>query len=624
MLRAKLDAAAPRLPLQTTHDDLLDVIAACAASDAIAASYAPARDQPRDQPRDRASGQSSTSDSAKLRAITEPLDTLFSRDTTTSKATSTSTSTATATATTTTTTIRTEQLAALASQIRERMTPRILAAAAHDDAPPLLAALGTLRIEPSGLRVVYPSSQMEVLDRAARDARIAPWFTIPYSAALLRDNQSNAQKTCDHLLALVASIEASERTRDAFEIALVERRADALCSQAGEVRLAEALLLATRVFPNDSSRDAWILEACDLAMFPRFGQPNLVEADRLLASLVQSSPSRELRTLELLAEKHLTDQTGTAGLNATKPRLEALWRALNDGPLKDRTSIELRARTDALRAAVALATSEFPAALAYATAAINAAPTSRAAQRAAIAWIGAATKCNEPFRSPAKMQETIRQFPRMQSVLTDTVAALALPVETDVELGALADPSTLQTRRIRAQQLEALASPLDTTDNDAISQSTAAHALRMHALGLLASGSLPEAVDRARVALERDPSSRFALWILGEALVASEDAKLRSEGFSVLRDLAPIGATERDRYWWRAQARMLEVLAEEAAQGDSRRASDIAARTNRLSIIDENLGGDVTSRRIKRARDLAGTSLRDDTAPTGNGAAHGR
>lgn len=620
MLRSKLDGGAPRLPLQMTHDTMLDVIAACAASDALAASDVSTRDlssKPSSKTLSKTpSDRSAALDSDKLRSITEPLDTLFPPVTT-------------STASSKSTTIDTEQRTALASLIRARMTPRLLAAAAHEHAPPLLAALGALRIDPSGLRVDLMPSQVETLDRAARDARIAPWFTIPYAAALLRENRENAQKACDHLLVLVAKSEASARTRDAFEIALVERRADALRSQTGEARLAEALLLATRVFSDDPSRDAWVLEACDLALFPRFGQPNLEEADRLLTSLRQEGPSRELRTLELLAERRLADPSKTTEANDIKSRAEALRRALNDGLPQDLSPIALRARVEALCAGAALAASDFPATLAFAAAAMDSEPTSLAAQRAAIAWIGAAAKCQEPFASPTKMQETLRQFPSVRSALTDTVAALALSVEADVELGALADPSTLRTRRIRAQQLEALASPLDTTDDERSSPSVAASvptvdATLLHALGLLARESISTAVDRARVALERDPSNRFALWILGEALVASDDPKARSEGFRVLRDLAPIGASERDRLWWRAQARMLEVLADEVARGDLQRASDITARVNRLTVIDQNLGGDVMSRRIKRARDLAKSPSRANTPQTETGAAHDR
>ncbi|MEY2796107.1 MAG: hypothetical protein RIR10_1823, partial [Planctomycetota bacterium] len=144
-----------------------------------------------------------------------------------------------------------------------------------------------------------------------------------------------------------------------------------------------------------------------------------------------------------------------------------------------------------------------------------------------------------------------------------------------------------------------------------------------HALALLATGANNEAATHAREAFARDSRDRFVAWVAGEVLCGSNEAKDRAEGFAILRDLAPMTAGTRDELWWRAQARMLEVLAREANSGDARRASDVVARVNRLRTMDSSLGGDVISQRILRARDQAEKLIKNNTSSTQNGVPHG-
>jgi hypothetical protein len=139
----------------------------------------------------------------------------------------------------------------------------------------------------------------------------------------------------------------------------------------------------------------------------------------------------------------------------------------------------------------------------------------------------------------------------------------------------------------------------------------------------LATGATSEAATRAREAFARDSRDRFVAWVAGEVLCGSNEAKDRAEGFAILRDLAPMTAGTRDEFWWRAQARMLEVLTREASSGDTRRASDVVARVNRLRTMDSSLGGDMISRRILRARERSESLLKGKASSTQNGVPHG-
>jgi hypothetical protein len=151
----------------------------------------------------------------------------------------------------------------------------------------------------------------------------------------------------------------------------------------------------------------------------------------------------------------------------------------------------------------------------------------------------------------------------------------------------------------------------------------AAKRVAKHALALFASDATTDATALAREAFDRDPRDRFVAWATGEVLCGSNVAQERAEGFAILRDLAPMTASARDEFWWRAQARMLEVLAREANSGDARRASDVVARVNRLRTLDSALGGEVTSQRIQHARDRAETLLKRNASSTQNGVPHG-
>jgi len=194
-------------------------------------------------------------------------------------------------------------------------------------------------------------------------------------------------------------------------------------------------------------------------------------------------------------------------------------------------------------------------------------------------------------------------------VLTRAAEALADRLDRMCDAGVATSTDVATRKRLRDEgaRLAALTSPLSRTTDGSRGEAMCGEAMRgeaMRALGLLLSNDA-NARSAARAAVDARPDDRGAAWVLGEALLRSDDAKERAEGFALLRDLAPIGNVERDRFWWRAQAAMLETLAAEVARGDARRAADLAARANRLESIDPALGGPEIKKRIEAARTSA-------------------
>ncbi len=529
-----------------------------------------------------------------------------------------------------------EALAAMATACALRFDTPMRALVEQPSATPLYAALSVLRADPGGVRVELMGGGARNLraltDQAARDPGIATWFAIPYASALVRLDPANASHASDLLLALAERSTPSDRTRAALAIALDERRARAGRSLEDEARLVDALAVATRTFAHDPARDEWMLESIDLAMFPRFAERDLARAEQLLASVVRGDDVRELRAIELALARE-PSPTETAPLRERAAALERAQSTETDA---------LRARSGAVRAALAHRAGDATEAVALAARAIDADPASQAAERAVSTWAaslvadrsdGAPTDSptDSPADSPAdsptdsdaraasfavpeRLGEVIARSASSRTVLTRAAEALADRLDRMCDAGVARSTDVATRKRLRDEgaRLAALTSPLSRTTDGSRGEAMRGEAMRgeamrgeaMRALGLLLSN---DASDRsaARAAVAARPDDRGAAWVLGEALLRSDDAKERAEGFAVLRDLAPIGNVERDRFWWRAQAAMLETLAAEVARGDARRAADLAARANRLESIDPALGGPEIKKRIEAARTSA-------------------
>lgn len=501
---------------------------------------------------------------------------------------------------------RSEALGAIAAACAARFDRPMRDAALLPAATPLYVALASFRASREGTRVDVPASLERLADQAAADPRIAPWFTIPYASALARRGPENASRAADHLLALAATCGPGLRTRAALDIALAERRAAAHASLRDEERWAEALALAARVFASDPERPSWLLASADLALFPAFGDADPARAERILGEVDASLPPRELRAIELAIVRGAATRPTPRDLAPLRARAASNARSLG------RDSTELLVRSDALRASLALEARDLAEAADLSANAIERDPRSAAAERAALVWIAATLARGERHAdvrnedetdegAPASLAAIAARSAKVRDALVAATNAVArgLDAPTDEMPGALA----AEVRR-QGMLLATLALPLGETGDAPV----------LRAMGLLVARD-PAAVESSRRAVELAPNDRRAMWSLGEALLASATPPDRAEGFALLRELAPIGAAERDRLWWRAQASMLETLAQESAGGDdpagsARRAGDVVARANRLATIDPALGGAVIARRIEGARARAAESGR--------------
>jgi hypothetical protein len=436
-------------------------------------------------------------------------------------------------------------------------------------------------------------------------------------------------------LTLVANTAPDERTREALAIALDQRRAEANASLAGEEKLASALELAARVFAGDAARDAWLLEAVDLALFPKFGRTNLESAAQRLALVTHESSGRTLRALECAHECAHESGVAAKDRRSNLAAVEALDAALTRDISAGLADPSLRVRSSALFAATQLSNGDIAQAIASASRAISEAPTSLAASRAALTWIAAALKSESAIPLPSGLSSTMGAFPELQRVCDDAIDARFPTVEIAIVRAALAEGDVGKlvenssekhaqnsTAAVDARRVVLLATAMQNATTS-LPSTLAAKRVAKHALALFASDATTDATALAREAFDRDPRDRFVAWATGEVLCGSNAAPDRAEGFAILRDLAPMTASMRDEFWWRAQARMLEVLAREAGTGDTRRASDVIARVNRLRTLDPALGGDATSQRIQHARDRAETLLKSNTSSTQNGVPHG-
>jgi hypothetical protein len=198
-----------------------------------------------------------------------------------------------------------------------------------------------------------------------------------------------------------------------------------------------------------------------------------------------------------------------------------------------------------------------------------------------------------------------REPARVERVLPAIEPAI-MRARDRVEL-ALVEGDAARARRESEKRLLVLATAL--ADAAPAEPSLAESAV----LAELAAGRIDAAVTRAerllqdlartRTGASEPPAdeARRATWLLAESLRArgadGADADARARAFSLLRELSPLGAAERDPVWWRAQLGQLEILSDDAA-----RVGDIRARMNRLTAIDPALGGKTLSKRFSALR----------------------
>ena len=112
-------------------------------------------------------------------------------------------------------------------------------------------------------------------------------------------------------------------------------------------------------------------------------------------------------------------------------------------------------------------------------------------------------------------------------------------------------------------------------------------------------------------------------WVLAESLRSRAEIEMQMEGqmeaqmeaFALYRELSPLAAADRDRFWWRAQLAQLELLAAQPSLAKGQ--ADIVARVNRLTAIDATLGGPVLAKRFEAVRAKALASGAKAVTPPG-------
>ena len=474
-----------------------------------------------------------------------------------------------------------------------RLDDAVRAASLRADAPPLLVALASMR---DGLPVI-PTDRASVARAATIDALIAPWFTVPYASALVRENPTAAHDAAEMLAWLVTNTPATDTTRRALDIVLEDRRAGALAATSedsgadAEDRLDDILALATKKFPRDTSTDAWHLERVDLALFPRYRTADPSRAAELLLSVSTAAPIapfRDLRSLEisfarLPKDPRDRDEDMRLTLDLAR-RTELADIALRPpAPTTPDTPAALT-RNAALRGAIALRAARPTEAM---TTAMRAFRTpiadDAAAARAAGVWIAAAITRDDGFEPPTELIDLATQSTAVRDQLRGPIAEEVARIEAKLFVQS-ADELTKSTRRaLLPMTALALRAPM-TLQHGGMQESDL---LIEHGAILAESitGDSANAIARARRIVAEAKNDRRSRWLLATALRSDSSENARAEAFAIFRALAPLAENPRDAYWWRAQLAQLEILSI-----DPKRATDVIGRLNRLAAIDATFG----------------------------------
>ena len=485
-----------------------------------------------------------------------------------------------------------ERLQNMAASFALRMNTRLLEIAASDDCPPLLLALASMHPAGTHLR----AQRRDALIAAARDPLIAPWLAVALARAL--QAQGLMVEAADVLVSMVETTDGLAVARDAMDIALVIRRAQAARDAAGEIALDYALSVAVRKIIDSPAegvifRDAWLLERVDLALFARWTLANPDRAAEILlgvSTVASMKDARAVRAIEI--------EGARVSSVAPSSKRDAAMKIAADaeivGAQIDPAHGDLLARAQCLRAEMlVIAGRRADASTCAARAMTSTDIDPRTAMRAAAAWISANAAHDGAIQPPAALMALASTDAQVGELASAPLRAACDGVEAAIVEGNRANAAKLVRDQLAPWAQLASASTSAPT----------AELARAPILLALATGATTDAIERARLACAAWPDDRRLRWLLAESMRAgiADDARLRAQSFAIFRALAPMAAPIRDDVWWRAQLAQLEMLGLDATD-TSANADEIIARINRLRAFDPQFSDKLLARRFDALR----------------------
>lgn len=490
-----------------------------------------------------------------------------------------------------------ERLQNMAASFALRMNARLLEIAASDDCPPLLLALASMHPAGTHLR----AQRRDALIAAARDPLIAPWLAVALARALQAEGRM--VEAADVLVSMVETTDGLAVARDAMDIALVIRRAQAARDAAGEIALDHALSVAARKIIDSPAegaifRDAWLLERVDLALFARWTLANPDRAAEILlgvSTVASMKDARAVRAIEIEGAR-------VSSVAPTSKRDAALRVAAGAeivgaeivGAEIDPAHGDLLARAQCLRAEMLVIAGRRAEASTCAARAMTSTDIDpRTAMRAAAAWISANAANDGAIQPPAALMALASTDAQVGELASAPLRAASDGVEAAIVEGNHANAAKLARDQLAPWAQLASASTSAPTVELA----------RAPILLALATGATADAIERARLACAAWPDDRRLRWLLAESMRAgiADDARLRAQSFAIFRALAPMAAPIRDDVWWRAQLAQLEMLGLDATD-ISANADEILARINRLRAFDPQFSNKLLARRFDALR----------------------
>ena len=485
-----------------------------------------------------------------------------------------------------------ERLQNMAASFALRMNTRLLEIAASDDCPPLLLALASMHPAGTHLR----AQRRDALIAAARDPLIAPWLAVALARAL--QAQGLMVEAADVLVSMVETTDGLAVARDAMDIALVIRRAQAARDAAGEIALDYALSVAVRKIIDSPAegvifRDAWLLERVDLALFARWTLANPDRAAEILlgvSTVASMKDARAVRAIEI--------EGARVSSVAPSSKRDAAMKIAADaeivGAQIDPAHGDLLARAQCLRAEMlVIAGRRADASTCAARAMTSTDIDPRTAMRAAAAWISANAANDGAIQPPAALMALASTDAQVGELASAPLRAACDGVEAAIVEGNRADAAKIARDQLAPWAQLASASTSAPT----------AELARAPILLTLGTGATTDAIERARLACAAWPDDRRLRWLLAETMRAgiADDARLRAQSFAIFRALAPMAAPIRDDVWWRAQLAQLEMLGLDASD-TSANVDEIIARINRLRAFDPQFSDKLLARRFDALR----------------------
>ena len=498
---------------------------------------------------------------------------------------------------------------ATAEWFAERLPADVRALGASSDAPAALFTVAALT--PTGARLIDDSPEAAM--RAARDPLVGPTIALRVAERLAA--RGDTESAADAIVAAIRSFDGLPAARDAMAIALDIRR-----TRGDAAALDDALSLAIDRFGDDPAAFGWRFERVDLALRGAGGLQDLgglADLERA-STLLGAVPTRGLddstrnnlflRQIELeyarvtasglprsgAKRDELIAQVAELGKTATAFDIQSLPAIdPSTSPWYTKT---LPARVAAVRAAIALFTGDaIKACLLAERGYSDPFGDDATALRAAKTWIEAALVTGQPVHAPPQLRTFAARSPAFRDWLRSPLARHLDDAESALADGTVAkDPPGA---------IDALATLLSAGLDSPLAETRAAQAL-----GRLAALDRAGAERYAREALDAGSESRLVRWVLAEALRGRAEVEMQMEGqmeaqmeaFTLYRELSPLAAADRDRFWWRAQLAQLELLAAQPSLAKGQ--ADIVARVNRLTAIDGTLGGPALAKRFEAVR----------------------